>query len=320
MVVFRGLDDRRLLPLPAAVAVGNFDGLHLGHRRILARLCRLARRQGLRSLVLTFEPHPERALGKRSVRMIDTPDQRLARLSGTCVDAVVVIPFDRAFAGLASPAFVQGVLRDKLGAREVVVGRGFRFGRDRRGDIPLLRRLGRQAGLGVHAVAPAVAGGRTVSSTAVRALVAGGRVEEAARLLGRPYEIAGRVVPGKKRGRLLGYPTANIDTAQRDPSRGYLHQRDRPQRESLRLRDQHRNESDLRAQSPDRRDPPLRPPRISLRRRAHGPPAPQAPAAAGLPRGRGPGRRHPPGHRDGPGLVRPPGLTFRRGSGIFKGR
>ena len=174
MVVFRGLDDRRLLPRPAAVAVGNFDGLHLGHRRILAHLCRLARRRGLRSLVLTFEPHPERALGKRSVRMIDTPDQRLARLGGTCVDAVVVIPFDRAFAGLGCPAFVEGVLRDKLGAREVVVGRGFRFGRDRRGDVALLRRLGREAGLGVHVVAPAVLGGRTVSSTAVRSLLAAG--------------------------------------------------------------------------------------------------------------------------------------------------
>lgn len=213
MVVFRGLDDRRLLPFPAAVAVGNFDGLHLGHRRILAHLCRLARRRGLRSLILTFEPHPERALGKRSVRMIDTPEQRLARLSGTCVDAAVVIPFDRAFAGLGSPAFVQGVLRDTLGAREVVVGRGFRFGRDRRGDVALLRRLGREAGLGVHAVAPAVLGGRTVSSTAVRGLLSHGRVEEAAQLLGRPYEVAGRVIPGKKRGRLLGYPTANLDTA-----------------------------------------------------------------------------------------------------------
>jgi riboflavin kinase/FMN adenylyltransferase len=213
MIVFRGLDDRRLRPRPAAVAVGNFDGLHLGHQRILAHLCRLARRRGLRSLVLTFEPHPERALGKRSVRMIDTPDQRLARLSGTCVDAVVVIPFDRAFAGLGSPAFVQDVLRDTLGAREVVVGRGFRFGHDRRGDIPLLRRLGRQAGFSVHSVAPAVAGGRTVSSTAVRGLLSHGRVEEAAKLLGRPYEVVGRVIPGKKRGRLLGYPTANLDTA-----------------------------------------------------------------------------------------------------------
>jgi riboflavin kinase/FMN adenylyltransferase len=213
MIVYHGLDDRRLLPRPAAVAVGNFDGLHLGHRRIMSRLCRMARRRGLRSLVLTFEPHPERALGKRSVRMIDTPGQRLTRLRATCVDAVVVIPFDRSFAALGSSGFVHDVLRDRLGALDVVVGRGFRFGHDRRGDVALLRRLGRQAGLRVHAVAPAVSGGRTVSSTAVRALLARGQVEAAARLLGRPYEIAGRVVRGRKRGRLLGYPTANLETA-----------------------------------------------------------------------------------------------------------
>jgi riboflavin kinase/FMN adenylyltransferase len=213
MIVYRGLDDRRLRLRPAAVAVGNFDGLHLGHRRILAHLCRLARHKGLRSLVLTFEPHPERALAKRLVRLIDTPDQRLDRFRATCVDAVVVIPFDGAFAGLGAQEFVRDVLRDRLGAREVVVGRGFRFGHGRRGDVALLRRLGRDAGLDVHAVAPAVSLGRTVSSTAARALLARGRIEEAARLLGRPYEIAGRVVPGRKRGRLLGYPTANLETA-----------------------------------------------------------------------------------------------------------
>jgi riboflavin kinase/FMN adenylyltransferase len=213
MVVTHGLDDPRLRPRPAAVAVGNFDGLHLGHEKILSRLCDLAGRRGLRSLVLTFEPHPERALGRASVRMIDTPDQRLARLRGTCVAAVAVIPFDRAFSRLDSTAFVEEILGARLGAREIVVGRGFRFGRDRHGDIALLRRLGRRAGLGVHVIAPAVRGGLTVSSTAIRGLLARGRVDEAARLLGRPYEISGRVVPGKKRGRLLGFPTANLDTA-----------------------------------------------------------------------------------------------------------
>lgn len=212
MVVYRGLNDPRLHLRPAALAVGNFDGLHLGHRRILSRLCRLAGERDLRSLVLTFEPHPERALGRRSVLMIDTPGQRLDRLRGTCVDAVVVVRFDPAFARHSSPAFVDDVLRDKLGAREVVVGRGFRFGRDRRGDAALLRRLGRRAGFGVHVVPPVVLGGRTVSSTAVRALLGRGRVEEAARLLGRPYEIAGRIVPGRRRGRLLGFPTANLET------------------------------------------------------------------------------------------------------------
>jgi riboflavin kinase/FMN adenylyltransferase len=213
MVVFHGLDDPRLRPRPAAVAVGNFDGLHLGHRKILSRLCRLARERGLRSLVLTFEPHPERALGRRSVRMIDTPGQRLARLRGTCVVAVAVIPFDRAFARLGGPAFVGDILRDTLGARQVVVGRGFRFGRGRRGDTGMLRRLGRAAGVGVHIVAPAGLGGLTVSSTAVRGLLGRGQVSRAARMLGRPYEIAGRVVPGRRRGRRLGFPTANLETA-----------------------------------------------------------------------------------------------------------
>ena len=212
MVVYRGLDDPRLRPRPAAVAVGNFDGLHLGHRKILARLCELADERGLRSLVLTFEPHPERALGKRSVRMIDTPEQRLLRLHGTCVDAVVVTPFDMSFSRLGSKAFVDEVLRNKLGAREVVVGRSFRFGRNRCGDTARLRALGRPAGLGVHIVAPAVLDGRTVSSTAVRGLLGCGRVEEAARLLGRPYEIVGRVVRGSARGRRLGFPTANVAT------------------------------------------------------------------------------------------------------------
>jgi riboflavin kinase/FMN adenylyltransferase len=212
MVVYRGLDDRRLAPRPSAVAVGNFDGLHLGHRKILSRLCDRARRRGLRSLVLTFAPHPERALGRSSVRMIDTPEGRLERLRATCVDAVVVTAFDEAFSRLGCAEFVEGVLRETLGAREVVVGAGFRFGRNRRGSTDLLERLSRPAGLRVHVVPPARVAGRVVSSTAVRRLLERGRVDEAARLLGRPYEIRGRVVSGERRGRRLGFPTANLET------------------------------------------------------------------------------------------------------------
>jgi riboflavin kinase/FMN adenylyltransferase len=212
MLAYRGLDDPRLSPRPAAVAVGNFDGLHLGHRKILSRLCGLAREGGLRALVLTFAPHPERALGRSSVRMIDTPEDRLRRLRETCVDAVVVTSFDPAFARLGGRDFVEGVLRGRLGAREVVVGQGFRFGRNRRGDTALLRDLGRKAGFRVHVVPPARLDGRVVSSTAVRSLLERGRVGEAARLLGRPYEIRGRVVRGERRGRRLGFPTANLET------------------------------------------------------------------------------------------------------------
>jgi riboflavin kinase/FMN adenylyltransferase len=212
MVVYRGLEDPRLTARPAAVAVGNFDGLHLGHRKTLDRLCALARKGRLRALVLTFAPHPERALGRSSVRMIDTPDERLERLRATCVDAVVVTPFDAEFSRLSGRDFVEGVLRRKLGAREVVVGAGFRFGRRRRGGTSELISLGRQAGVGIHVVPSARLDGRIVSSTAVRRLLERGRVDEAARLLGRPYEVRGRVVRGKRRGRRLGFPTANLET------------------------------------------------------------------------------------------------------------
>ncbi|MCJ7485454.1 MAG: riboflavin biosynthesis protein RibF [Candidatus Aminicenantes bacterium] len=213
MIVYRGLDDVRLRPCPAAVAVGNFDGLHLGHRKILSKLCGLAEKRGLRSLVLTFDPHPERALGKKSVRMIDTPDKRLERFGDTCVDAVVVTSFDTSFSRLSCPDFVDRILADKLDAREVVVGRDFRFGRNRRGDTARLRVLGRRIGLAVHVVPPAVLDGRVVSSSAIRRLLGRGRVGEAARLLGRPYEISGHVVRGRHRGSLLGFPTANLATA-----------------------------------------------------------------------------------------------------------
>jgi riboflavin kinase/FMN adenylyltransferase len=213
MLVFRGFDDFRPLPRPSAVAVGNFDGLHLGHLRILARLCRLAESRGLSSLVLTFDPHPERALGKKVVRMIDTPEQRLARLRETCVDAVLVTKFDKAFARLSGRQFVEGILKDRLGAQEVVVGRDFHFGRDRRAGLAELQSLGRRAGIGVTAVPPEVVAGAAASSSLIRRLILQGRVDQAAAFLGRPYEIAGEVVQGISRGRRLGVPTANIRTA-----------------------------------------------------------------------------------------------------------
>ncbi len=212
MVVFHGFDEFRPLPRPIAAAIGIFDGVHLGHRRILARLISVAERRGLSSLVLTFNPHPERVLGKKTLRMIDTPEQRFEHLRQSNVDAVLVVRFDRAFSELSGTEFVERILRDRLGVREVVVGRKFRFGRRRRCDTARLRELGRSSGIRVHIVPPEVVGGAVVSSTAIRPLLIHGRVEEAARLLGRPYEIAGLVVPGLSRGRALGAPTANLRT------------------------------------------------------------------------------------------------------------
>jgi riboflavin kinase/FMN adenylyltransferase len=213
MEILRGFDGFSPPRRSTAVAVGNFDGFHLGHQRILARVCGLARGEGLASLVLTFNPHPERALGRKSIRMIETLDQRLASLRKSCVDAVLVVPFDKRFSELTGLEFVERVLAGRLAARHVVVGRDFRFGRNRRGDNGSLREMGRRFGLRVHVVPPVVRGGRVVSSSLIRRLLGAGRVEEAAGCLGRPYEITGEVVPGASRGRRIGVPTANIRPA-----------------------------------------------------------------------------------------------------------
>lgn len=213
MLVFKGLEPPAPSSRLSAVAIGNFDGFHLGHREIISRLKEEAAGDGLERVVLTFDPHPERALGKRSVRMIDTMEQRLESLEAADVDRTVIIPFDSSFARLSPSDFVSEVLASGLGAKVVVVGGNFRFGKDRRGTIDRLARLGRKHGIRVCPVAPLVLKGRTVSSSLIRGLLERGRVEEAALFLGRPYEIRGRVVRGMAKGRQLGFPTANLDAA-----------------------------------------------------------------------------------------------------------
>ena len=210
MVVTRGLDRYHPGSRRAAVAIGNFDGVHLGHRKILARLRARAGARGLRPLVLTFFPHPERVLGKKKILMIQSLAQRLERFEEEGVEAVIVTPFDEKFSALSAEEFVLKVLSERLRAAEIVVGENFRFGRGREGGAALLRTLGPRYGLGVRVVAPALISGRVVSSSAVRLLLGRGRVKEAARFLGRPYEIRGGVVLGHSRGKELGFPTANL--------------------------------------------------------------------------------------------------------------
>jgi riboflavin kinase/FMN adenylyltransferase len=210
MQVVEGLEFRRLFPGPTAVAAGNFDGLHLGHQKILRCLVERARRQDLRSVVLTFSPHPERVLGRRQISMVQTLAQRLEGFRSLGIQAVLVAPFTRIFAGLAVSDFVERVLAGSLGAKDIVVGSDFRFGRGRRGDIRSLKLAGGRLGFVVHPVSPVRRRGRVVSSSLIRELLAAGAVEEAAVFLGRPYEITGRVVGGSARGRTLGFPTANL--------------------------------------------------------------------------------------------------------------
>ncbi len=197
----------------AAVAVGNFDGVHLGHREVIGEAGRIARAAGRLWAVLTLEPHP------RSVFSPDTPPFRLtplpvkARLIESLgVDALVIIPFDREFARLSPRAFVEAVIVGGLGASHVVCGHDFAFGHGRRGTPEMLLWMGDEFDFGFTCVSEVRDGDiEPYSSTRIREYLKVGDPLTAARLLGRPFEIEGIVVPGERRGRALGYPTANVE-------------------------------------------------------------------------------------------------------------
>ena len=212
MRVFRRIEEWPGAPDRTAVAVGNFDGLHLGHLKIIRRLMRTARNRGLHDLILTFSPHPEYVLGKQPVRLIQTLEQRLSGFRRLGVRSVLVLPFDAGFSRISARGFAAGMLAGRLKAGEVVVGENFRFGRDRKGDVDFLRRLGERQGFGVTVVPPVKIDGRTVSSSLVRDRLKTGDLHEACLLLGRPYEIEGIVIRGQSLGRTLGFPTANLET------------------------------------------------------------------------------------------------------------
>jgi riboflavin kinase/FMN adenylyltransferase len=210
MKVLRGFQERPAYPKGTVVAIGNFDGLHLGHQRILRVLVNRAREMGLVSLVLTFSPHPERVLGRGRIGMIQTLEQRLAGIRAAGVGSVVVLSFDQAFAGLTAAEFAGRVIASSLRARAVVVGENFRFGRSRQGDVDDLLRLGQKLGFAVHPVPSAIRNGEIISSSLIRRQLGQGKITAANNFLGHPYEIAGRVVRGSGRGRVLGFPTANV--------------------------------------------------------------------------------------------------------------
>lgn len=208
MRVFNGLEEFSPLPKAAAVAIGNFDGLHLGHQKILEALCASAGEKKLTSLVLTFSPHPEKVLHQKPVPLIQTIEQRLNGFSKMGIETVLLTS-GKEFFSLPGRDFARDVLAGRLGARAVVIGDSFRFGRHRDSDVGDLESCGQSFGFAVLSVPPVRRKGVVVSSSLLRSLLAAGRVDEAGRLLGRPYEIEGTVVPGLSRGRALGFPTIN---------------------------------------------------------------------------------------------------------------
>ena len=194
---------------PCVIAPGNHDGVHLGHQALVRRAVAHARANGLRAVALTFDPHPMTVLAPaRAPTPLTTVERRreLLRLAGA--DDVVTLAFSPALASLAPDAFLHGLM--ERGARALVVGPDFRFGKDRAGDVALLERFGQERGLAVMVEPPVLVDGERVSSSAVREAVAAGDVLRARTLLGRVPELTGTVVQGQQRGRTLGFATANL--------------------------------------------------------------------------------------------------------------
>ncbi|NLE73295.1 MAG: bifunctional riboflavin kinase/FAD synthetase [Actinobacteria bacterium] len=213
MRVYRSLEEVALLPqdVPRAVAIGTFDGVHVGHQRIIGMAVDMAHSMQGVPTVVTFEPHPGAVLRPNSKPTILTPlGVKVRLLERYGVEEVVAVPFTVEFATLEPAEFCLRLLSERLGARQVSVGANFRFGRGGRGTAIDLLSLGRDQGFSVSAIQLIKSQGDAVSSTRIRRLVAEGDVEDAARLLGRPHLLAGQVVAGVGRGRTLGMPTANL--------------------------------------------------------------------------------------------------------------
>ena len=212
MEVVHGFENFSSIFNHSIVAIGNFDGVHLGHQKILRFLEKKAKEFKLFSLVLTFFPHPGQILGENGIKMIQTLDQRIKEINKFDIQAVLIIPFDERFASLSGQDFIREIVLNRLKAKAVVVGENFYFGKNREGDTALLQRLSSKYNFRICPVPSVIKERKTVSSSLIRNFLQEGKVEEVSGLLGRSYEIEGKVVKGQSRGKSLGFPTANIKT------------------------------------------------------------------------------------------------------------
>lgn len=210
-VLYRHLDDLPEGLRGGVVSIGNFDGVHLGHARIVGRLLEMARRHDVPAVILTFDPHPARLLRpQQAPAPLSWTEHKARLLDELGVDAVVAYPTDAALLGLGAEEFFERIVLGRLRARGMVEGQNFFFGHDRSGNIEVLAGFCRRSGIPLEVVEPVRIDGQVVSSSRVRTLITAGAVAEAARLLTRPYRIRGTVVHGQGRGNKLGYPTANV--------------------------------------------------------------------------------------------------------------
>ena len=209
MLVYRGFSH--VSPGATVLTIGNFDGVHLGHRALLKRLMEAANAEKLLPTVLTFEPHPREYFARESApARLSTLREKLEMIADEGVEAAYVGHFNKRFSALSAEEFIERILVGCLRVKHLIIGDDFCFGADRRGDFAMLQQSGQHFGFRVDAMGSVTLNGERASSSAVRNALAAGRMEHAARLLGRPYSIDGRVVHGEKMGRQLGFATANI--------------------------------------------------------------------------------------------------------------
>ena len=227
MRLIRGLHNLRPADRGCVATIGNFDGVHLGHRAVFQRLLARGRELGLPATVITFEPQPMEVFAPESApARLTRLREKLGALRASDIERVMLLEFGPRLAAMPAPEFVQRLLIEGLGVRFLLVGDDFRFGRGRTGDFALLRDMGRVAeangaGFAVEDLHTITHGAERISSTRVREALARGDLEQARHLLGRPYCLEGRVVHGDKRGRAIGFPTANIALHRRvSPVRG----------------------------------------------------------------------------------------------------
>jgi len=209
---FAGIEDIDDSLVRPVLTVGNFDGIHLGHRAILDTVVGRARDLGGSALVYTFEPHPRKVLQPdRAPRLLTTLDQKLELLAEAGVDAVIVERFTLEFASTPADVFIRSILHERIRPVEVYVGYDFHFGRDREGSMRMLTEMGPRLGFAVTIIPEVTVDAGDVNSSRIRELLGLGEVERANQMLGRAYTVRGNVAKGDRRGRQLGFPTANLD-------------------------------------------------------------------------------------------------------------
>lgn len=223
MKIYTSPEQVLVPPFRAHVTIGNFDGVHLGHQQLFARVVESARQDGGVSVAITFDPHPLKLLSPGGIRLISSTEQKIELIERAGVDELLIIPFDREMAATSAEDFVERILVRKLDLRNLVVGYDYALGRGRIGDTAFLQEQGARRGFSVEVVPAFYVRGRLVSSSVIRELVSAGKMRDVRALLGRHYQIRGSVQRGRQRGsQLLGYPTANLRILAEDlcPKRG----------------------------------------------------------------------------------------------------